>query len=99
LVRKSSWPAGRPNLAQAERWARLASAARAARIVNSCYVVDMPKKAAPNPADTQPVGRVIRVNVSPAAWRALRIQAAEHEQPMTDYLGGILMREAEEGSR
>ncbi len=49
--------------------------------------------------DTQPVGRVIRVNVSPADWRTLRVHATEQDEPMTNYLGAILAREADKRRR
>ncbi len=45
--------------------------------------------------DHEPVTRVIRASVSPATWRRLRVRAAEQDQPMTEYVGAILEREAD----
>ncbi|HWX44815.1 MAG TPA: hypothetical protein VNY52_05795 [Solirubrobacteraceae bacterium] len=45
--------------------------------------------------DHEPVTRVIRASVAPATWRRLRVRAAERDQPMTEYIGAILEREAD----
>lgn len=45
--------------------------------------------------DTVATGRVIRVNVSPADWRTLRVRAAERDEPMSDLVGALLAREAQ----
>lgn len=43
--------------------------------------------------------RVIRASVSPDTWRRLRVRAAEQDQPMTEYVGAILEREARSEGR
>lgn len=40
------------------------------------------------------MSRVIRVNVSPATWRQLRMRAIEEDTSLSDLLGAVLEREA-----
>lgn len=65
-----------------------------------CNAVDVStEKRTSGSDDTKRTSRVIRVNVSPATWRQLRMRAIEEDTSLSDLLGAVLEREAKKRDR